>query len=90
MQIIETHDILNPELFKQNSNLKEAWEEVRRAINATDWPHGAGTFSIYPECGKKRGEGNGVTPIKIPCIQSLKRSGWIDEELPIYRDASVL
>lgn len=52
------------------------------AIGLVDWPHNTGTFVIYPESGKKRGEGNGVGPIKIPCVQSLARRGWLTERLP--------
>ena len=45
-----------------------------------DWPPGSGKFLIYPESGKKRGEGNGVVPIKKNCIQLLKDKGWVPEQ----------
>ena len=82
MKIVENHDILNPHLFIDSNELITAWHEVSSAITATDWPHGSGKFTIYPESGKKTGKGNGVKPIKIPCIQSLRRSGWKVEDLP--------
>ena len=47
-----------------------------RAVALTDWPHGSGTFTIYPESGKKSGQGNGVTLIKVPCIRALRERGW--------------
>lgn len=59
-----------------------AGKNVEDAISATDWPHGSGTFRIYPKSGKKRGMGNGVDPIKVPCIQKLKEFGWEVESLP--------
>ena len=70
MKLLEYYDILNPELFGTSQNLRTAWDEIQRAIALTDWPHGTGRFIIYPECGKKAGEGNGVKPIKIPCLIS--------------------
>lgn len=82
MKIVEVHDILNSQLFNTSTELKTGWKEINEAIEATDWPHGSGIFSIYPESGKKKGEGNGVKPIKIPCMNSLSNSGWIIEKLP--------
>jgi transcriptional regulator with XRE-family HTH domain len=76
MRILEHHDILNADLFERSDALREAWDDVREAIAQTDWPHGAGTFTIYPESGKKRGEGNGVKLIKVPCIRVLRERGW--------------
>jgi len=89
MKIVATYDLINGNLFDESDILRKAWEEVSNAIHATDWPHGAGKFSIYPESGKKRGEGNGVKPIKIPCINALRRAGWDIEKLP-HLESSVL
>ena len=82
MKIVEVHDILNRARFGRSPVLKQAWKDVQDAVAATDWPHGSGRFSIYPQSGKKRGEGNGVVPIKIPCVRRLKELGWQDECLP--------
>ncbi len=82
MKITEYHDILNPTLFDTSPNLSQAWAEIKNAIAITDWPHGTGKFLIYPESGKKRGKGNGVVPIKIPCINRLKAYKWKTEDLP--------
>lgn len=59
-----------------------ACSDVEAAINSVDWPHGTGTFLIYPESGKQRGQGNGVGPIKVPCMRHLTESGWRTERLP--------
>ena len=75
MKLLEYHDILNPKLFQNSAILEQAWNEVVHAINITDWHHGSGSFTIYPESGKKRGQGNGVKPIKLPCMRSLEQSG---------------
>lgn len=39
------------------------------------WPPGSSSFTIYPESGKGRGQGNGVK-IKDGFIESLRRRGW--------------
>lgn len=59
-----------------------AWSDVEEAVACTDWPHGTGKFTIYPESGKKRGQGNGVKFIKKPCLQKLNNNGWEIERLP--------
>jgi len=82
VKIVEWHDLLNAGLFETSRPLRRAWREIKAAVRATDWPHGSGRFTIYAESGKKSGMGNGVTPIKIPCIQSLSKSGWLVEKLP--------
>ena len=61
----------------------EEWQAIRKtvhhAIGAVVWPPGADTFTIYPQSGKKRGEGNGVTPIKDAAITYLMANGWKEE-----------
>lgn len=90
MRIVEEHDIFDSGAFPYTEVWEQACEEVRAAISATDWPHGTGTFTIYPESGKGRGEGNGVLPIKKPCIEYLENVGWelqclppVDDDVPL-------
>lgn len=66
-------EILNNPIYIQ------AKRQVENAIQQVDWPVGTGTFSIYPESGKKRGQGNGVKPIKDNFIKDLKDQGWLTE-----------
>ena len=82
MRIVETHDIFSKGAFASSADWTRACRDVERAIANVDWPHGAGTFMIYPESGKKRGEGNGVGPIKVPCMSHLETLGWHTEQLP--------
>lgn len=82
MKIVEIHDVLSVGSFPQSEEWQAVCKHVEGAIYATDWPHGSGRFTIYPQSGKKRGEGNGVVPIKIPCIERLKQFKWITEKLP--------
>lgn len=82
MRIVAYHDLLNAGGFESTAEWKRAWADVQAAVTATDWPHGSGRFLIYPESGRKRGMGNGVLPIKLPCLVELAIRGWDTEELP--------
>jgi hypothetical protein len=82
MRIVEHCDILSKGSFATSRAWKKACADVEKAILATDWPHGSGKFTIYPESGKKTGQGNGVLPIKEPCINKLRELGWDTEDLP--------
>ena len=85
MKIVEIHDALSVGSFPQSQEWQTVCGHVQEAVGATDWPHGSGQFTIYPESGKKRGEGNGVVPIKKPCLERLKQLEWITEKLPPIR-----
>jgi len=82
MKIVEIYDVFCVGSFPQSMEWQNACGQVEEAIYATDWPHGSGTFTIYPESGKKRGRGNGVVPIKSPCLERLRKLGWQTEKLP--------
>ena len=45
--------------------------QALQAVQSAEWPPGSGSFTIYPESGKGRGEGNGVKPIKNNTIRIL-------------------
>jgi Restriction endonuclease BamHI len=55
------------------------FEDVKMAIEAVVWPPGEATFTIHAQSGKKRGEGNGVKPIKDAFVALLEARGWIPE-----------
>ena len=82
MKIVDRHYLIQHAEVIGSPEWQAASKNVEDAIAATDWPHGSGKFTIYPESGKKRGMGNGVDPIKVPCIQKLKEFGWEVESLP--------
>ncbi len=86
MKIVETVDLIARGKFPKSRAWRTACRHVKSAIRATDWPHGSGKFTIYPQSGKKRGEGNGVVPIKLPCLQKLREQGWQVERLPIIEN----
>lgn len=55
-------------------------KDVGQAVDAVRWPEGARSFTIHPESGKKRGEGNGVKPIKNGFVKKLVALGWRPEQ----------
>ena len=76
MNIVETHTLIAKGPFAASDEWKVIRQTVHLAIRAVVWPPGADTFTIYPQSGKKRGEGNGVTPIKDAAITYLTAHGW--------------
>lgn len=82
MKIVENHDLILRGRIPKSPEWLTSCDQVQQAVSATDWPHGAGSFTIYPESGKKRGEGNGVDLIKASCIRKLNELGWKTERLP--------
>ena len=82
MKVVERQDIIAKGDFPTSAVWEMACAAVEKAVRATDWPHGSGKFTIYPESGKRRREGNGVLPIKTPCLSMLRKLGWDTENLP--------
>ncbi len=56
------------------------FKDIKMAIEAVVWPSGASTFTIHAQSGKKRGEGNGVKPIKDAFVKLLEVRGWVPEK----------
>ena len=79
MKIVGEHTLLSCGDYSVTSSWLQVRTTLYKAIRGVDWPPGAGKFTIYPESGKKRGEGNGVTPIKNGLMVELKAQGWIIE-----------
>jgi len=77
VKIVEAVDIISAGDFPRSETWESACLEVEEAIRSTDWPHCSGSFVINP----KR-KGNGVKPIKTPCILQLQKQGWRVEALP--------
>src|SRR6266567_6334340 len=80
MKIIQTVDILRKGTFADSEIAKQIQKEIASAIAEISWPPGEKGFFLNPASkGKKRGEGNGVKPIKEACITYLKSKGWVNE-----------
>ena len=80
MKIVREETLLSCGQYAVSAEWKTIRKSLYKAIREVDWPCGSGTFTIYPESGKARGKGNGVTPIKLGLMEKLQRQGWKLEE----------
>jgi hypothetical protein len=76
MRVMQTERLIDAGAFSASHDFVQVEAEILRSIVSVTWPPGANTFTIYPQSGKKRGEGNGVKPIKQLCMRSLEESEW--------------
>ena len=59
----------------------QARAAIRAAVASIQWPPNSGAFTIHAESGKKRGQGNGVVPIKKAFAAELcKSNAWLAEQ----------
>jgi hypothetical protein len=65
---------------KGHFSASQEWTRIRGqiedSIRAIEWSPGSGSFTIYKQSGKKRGEGSGVKPIKDAFVAKLESYGW--------------
>ncbi len=76
MKIVHVEHLIDVGPFSTSAEWKRVEEDIVEAIRLVDWPPGSGVFKLNPQYGKRRGEGNGVTPIKIAWKRYLKSQGW--------------
>ncbi len=76
MKIITKKILINSGPFSSSRELKVIESHIEAAIKSVQWPPHSGSFTIHEQSGKKRNEGNGVTPIKNDCMEYLKAKGW--------------
>lgn len=76
MKIAQRHVLVDTHPWRST---RAAVVEIERAIEAIHWPPRSGDFAIYPESGKRRGEGNGVVPIREAFVGALFDIGWTCE-----------
>lgn len=79
MKIVHVETILSRGSYSTSKHWQSTRALLHRAVKKCDWPPGSGSFTIYPQSGKKRGQGNGVRPIRNEFISELKRRGWTIE-----------
>jgi hypothetical protein len=86
MKIVQTEFLIKTGPFSSSYEWEKIYEEIQQAIKAIVWPKGKRRFTIFPQSGKKRGEGNGVKPIKDAFCLKLKQKGWdLETRLPIAK-----
>lgn len=76
MKIVHVETLISRGAFVESPVWSIIRSSLHAAICAVDWPPGSGSFTIFPESGRKRGEGNGVKPIKAGLMQHLSDTGW--------------
>ena len=76
MKILRVATLIACGGFVRSAEWRKAREDLHLAIRAVVWPTGSDRFTIYPQSGKKRGEGNGVKPIKEGLMLQLEGLGW--------------
>ena len=86
MKIVHVENLIASGEFSRSQEYADINSVLLAAVRAVDWPPGSGKFIIYPESGKKRGEGNGVTPIKHGLMRHLGEKSW---ELECRLDVAV-
>jgi len=76
MKITRCERLIDAGRFSSSEEWTAIESDINQAITAIQWPPGSGSFTLYDQPGKKRGEGSGVTPIKKACMQWLRSVGW--------------
>ena len=77
MQLHHTEYLLQVGSFAGSTDWTQTHAEVVAAITAVCWPAKEKGFYLREgSVGRKRGEGNGVTPIKDAFCLHLERNGW--------------
>jgi len=71
MKIMHRERLIDEDRFSHTQAWKTIENDILQAIATIEWPKGSGKFLLYPQSGKKRGEGNGVKPIKETCMLHL-------------------
>lgn len=80
MKVVHIETLISRGTFADSKNWKRIHSLILKSIESISWPEGNDSFAIYPEKGKDRGKGNGVTPIKKGLITKLEQNGWSIEE----------
>jgi hypothetical protein len=76
MKIVQIERIIDAGTFSQSEEWQSIELQIFQAIQSIEWPPGSGSFTLFNEPGKKRGQGSGVKPIKKACMQKLQSFGW--------------
>jgi len=79
MKIVHVETILSCGTYAKSAHWRETREAIHKAVRKCAWPPGSKLFTIYPQSGKKRGEGNGVVPIRSEFIKELRKLEWTIE-----------
>lgn len=76
MKIVAWDSIADQGGYSETPAYARARSDLEAAVAEVVWPPGASDFAIYPESGKKSGEGNGVVPMKAGFAAAINARGW--------------
>ena len=79
MKIVGVVTLQSCGAYAASKHWKRTRKQIHDAVKRCEWPIGSGSFTIHPQSGKKRGEGNGVLPIRNEFVAFLKSKGWVIE-----------
>ena len=79
MKIVHVETLLSCGDYAASTHWARTRRSIHRAVKRCAWPPGSRKFTIYPQSGKKRGEGNGVVPIRNEFIKELRKLKWTIE-----------
>lgn len=79
MKIVDVITLQSCGSYATSKHWKRTRKQIHDAVKRCEWPIGSGSFTVYPQSGKKRGEGNGVLPIRNEFVAYLKSKGWAIE-----------
>ncbi len=79
MKIVHVETIFSCGAYAASAHWAQTRKSLHAAVKRCTWPPGSKKFTIYPESGKKRGEGNGVVPIRAEFIKQLQKLEWTIE-----------
>jgi len=79
LKIVGVHTLVSCGAYARSAHWADTRAQIHAAVSCCTWPPGSDKFTIYPQSGKKRDEGNGVGPIKKEFVDELKRRGWTIE-----------
>lgn len=80
MKYIQLEILIKSDSFINSEEWRIIHQHLRSAIEAIKWPPGSDKFLLYPESGKKRGQGSGVKPIKDAFVEKLEDLNWDTEK----------
>lgn len=78
--MIKTETLIARGAFAESDEWTTIYSDLQKAISRIVWPPNNDRFTIHPQSGKKRGEGNGVKPIKDAFVDALEDFGWEPEQ----------
>jgi hypothetical protein len=80
MKIVHIETVLSCGPYARSKHWAKTRRSIQMAVKKCVWPPDSeNKFTIYPQSGKKRDEGNGVGPIKKEFITELKKREWTIE-----------